>query len=50
LLRRKEDNVSVDRLYCQRKASPFFNIFGKLLEVFVCCTFSPDVEGSLRRN
>src|SRR6266850_4251565 len=44
LLRWKEDNVSVDRLYCQRKVRPLFNIFGKLLEVFMCCTFSPDVE------
>src|ERR1700674_3781257 len=45
LLRWKEDNVSVDRLYCQRKLCPLFNIFGEFLEVFVCCTFSPDVKG-----
>src|SRR5882672_9929598 len=49
LLRWKEDNVSVDRLYCQRKVRPLFNIFGEFLEVFMCCTFSPDVEGIHKR-
>src|SRR6202171_3669244 len=45
LLRWKEDNVSVDRLYCQRKARSLFDFLGKLLEVFVCCAFSPHIDG-----
>src|SRR5882762_7176053 len=45
LLRWKEDNVSVDSLYCQRKVRLLFYIFCELLEVFMCCTFSPNVEG-----
>src|SRR5260370_34095659 len=45
LLGWKENNVSVDRLYGQRKARPLFNIFGEFREVFECCTFSPDVKG-----
>src|SRR6266481_1062935 len=45
LFRWKEDNVSVDRLYRQRKVRPLFNIFGQLLEVLTCCTFSPHVKG-----
>ena len=45
LLRWKEDNVSVDRLYCQRKVRSLFDFLGKLLEVFVCCAFSPHIDG-----
>src|ERR1700732_2700016 len=45
LLRRKEDNVSVDRLYCQRKVRSIFDFFGQLLEVFVCCAISPHIDG-----
>ena len=45
LLRWKEDNVSVDGLYCQRKVRSLFDFLGKLLEVFVCCAFSPHIDG-----
>src|ERR1700730_16061766 len=45
LLRWKKDNVSVDRLYCQRKVRSLFDFLGELLEVFVCCAFSPHIDG-----
>src|SRR5580698_6461164 len=45
LLRWTEDNVSVDRLYCQRKVRSLFDFLGKLLEVFVRCAFSPHIDG-----
>src|ERR1700730_5854101 len=45
LFRWKEDNESVDRLYCQRKVRSLFDFLGKLLEVFVCCAFSPYIDG-----
>ena len=45
LLRWKEDNVSVHRLYCQRKVRSLFDFLGKLLEVFMCCAFSPHIDG-----
>src|ERR1700682_2323423 len=45
LLRWKEDDVSVHRLYCQRKVRSLFDFLGKSLEVFVCCTFSPHIDG-----
>src|ERR1700680_4051744 len=45
LLRRKEDNVSVNRLYRQRKVRSLFDFLGKLLEIFVCCAFSPHING-----
>src|SRR6202790_3187149 len=45
LLRWKEDNVSVDRLDCQRKVRSLFDFLCKLLEVFVSCAFSPHIDG-----
>ncbi len=44
LLRRKEHDVAIDGLDCERKARPFFNLVGKLLEVLVGCSFSPNIE------
>jgi hypothetical protein len=44
LLRRKEHDVAIDGLDCEWKARPFFNLVGKLLEVLVGCSFSPNIE------
>ena len=44
LLRRKEDNVSVDGLNRQRKAGLFLDVSGKLLVVFVRRSFLPHIE------
>src|SRR6266851_79546 len=44
LLRWKEDNVSVDRLYCQRETSLFLDVSGESFKIFVPGPFLPDIE------